>query len=164
MPELERLKSVVSYNPDTGDFTWLISRGSRKAGTTTAGTLNCKGYMMLRVFGVLYQAHRLAWVLMTGEWPTGVIDHKNGVTRDNAWSNLREVPQAGNLQNRRACSSCSTVGLLGAQRSKGRFKSSIKVGGKVKHLGSFGTAEEASAAYFAAKKLLHPFYLGSSHV
>jgi hypothetical protein len=47
---------------------------------------------------------------------------------------------------------------LGADRHKGRWRSSIGVGGKKKHLGYFDTAEEAHAAHVQAKIKLHPFW------
>lgn len=38
--------------------------------------------------------HHVAWLLFTGEWPTGIVDHVNGDCGDNRASNLRHVPFA----------------------------------------------------------------------
>ncbi|XUG57626.1 HNH endonuclease [Bordetella pertussis] len=38
---------------------------------------------------------------MYGAWPTQNIDHVNGDRSDNRIANLRDVPQAVNMQNRR---------------------------------------------------------------
>ena len=38
--------------------------------------------------GELYRAERVAWLLQTGEWPEGEIEHINGDHGDNRWANL----------------------------------------------------------------------------
>lgn len=109
---------------------------------------------MIGIDGKRYLAHRLAWFYVTGYWPE-LIDHVDGNRSNNAWSNLREANKLINQQNRHNESSFNETGLLGAFRVGGRFKSSIRYGGKSHHLGYFDTAEQAHAAYVSAKREHH---------
>lgn len=100
--------------------------------------------------------HRVAWLIVHGAWPVGLIDHINGEKVDNRLANLREADKAINAQNRRGPAATSTVGFLGVSRQKnGRFQARIGVGGKNVALGTFDTAEEAHAAHIAGKRRLH---------
>ena len=81
-----RLKERLHYDPDTGIFTWLkMSRQPKRLGSVAGG--RCDGYIQIYLDGLIYRAHRLAWLYMTGEWPVGYLDHKNGVRDDNRWCN-----------------------------------------------------------------------------
>lgn len=74
---LEQLKAILSYNPDDGTFTWLVStRGKVQAGKKAGGTGGYKGrYRTIHIGGrrdgKKYYMHRLAWLCMTGEWAKG---------------------------------------------------------------------------------------------
>ncbi len=80
--------------------------------------------------------HRLAWLYMYGEWPVGDIDHINGIRDDNRLINLRSVSRQENLRNRRTGRN-NTSGVMGVNwdKSLGKWRSSIGIGGKTKHLG-----------------------------
>jgi hypothetical protein len=45
----------------------------------------------IRINGQLFKAHRVAYVCMTGRWPTKTVDHINRDPSDNRWVNLREA-------------------------------------------------------------------------
>lgn len=102
------------------------------------------------VDGLSCRANRLAFVLMTGAWPVGLVDHKNGDTLDNRWKNLRDTTYAVNSQNRRRDI------LRGTDVRGGKFRARIRVGGKLIHLGTFATEDSARSAYVEAKARLHP--------
>jgi hypothetical protein len=148
-----RLHALLDYDPETGVFTWLVSRGAARAGTV-AGTV-WKGrsgpYLLIRIDGRSYRAHRLAFLYMTGEWPPDHIDHRDGEGLTNKWKNLREATNAQNGANRRAQVN-NTTGCKGVHFNKSvrRYQSCIQVNGKRRHLGYFATAEEAHAAYCKA--------------
>lgn len=156
----ERVRDVLAYNPETGRFSWLQSRGCRKAGAE-AGTPNQHGYIVIRVDGRLFMAHRLAWLIAHGEWPSQFIDHINKDGLDNTLANLRECSTQENAQNQRRARS-SASGRLGVHQAyrPGRWKARIKVSGKEAHLGIFDSVEAASSAYEHAKSNAHPFDRG----
>jgi len=79
-----------------------------------------------------------------------VCDHKDRDRQNNNLSNLRVVTHRENSQN-----TCNSRNLIGAYKrpTSGRWRSAIHINGKVKHIGDFDTAEEASIAYFAMANL-----------
>lgn len=98
--EANELREILDYNPETGIFKWKICTGSAYPGKE-AGCLSDDGYVRIRVHKVLYLASRLAWLYMTGDWPTDQIDHINLVKNDNRWTNLREATASQNTIHRR---------------------------------------------------------------
>ena len=159
-PELSRneVAALLAYDPDTGLFTWNVTRsgcGGMKAGDV-AGTVNVKGYRRVSINYRYYAAHRLAFLLMTGAWPTQQVDHLNGQRDDNRWSNLREASNALNKQNMRKARQDNKTGLLGVRPFRGRFRATIMLNGQSKHLGVFDSPDVAHAVYLAHKRILHP--------
>lgn len=158
----DRLREILSYDPETGIFIWL-KKTSRRANRikigSEAGCL-CKthGYVGIGVgAGRSIPAHQLAWLYMTGEMPTMDIDHIDGNRANNRWANLRHVSRSINMQNVKRARADSAHGLIGVElhRQSGLYHSRIKVSGRRKHLGYFKTPEEAHQAYLAAKRRLH---------
>lgn len=154
----ERALELFHYCAKTGALTNRVSRGRAKAGAPAGGLHRVKGYGEVCIDGVNYQTHRLVWFIATGEWPTGEIDHRNGIEDDNRLDNLRDVPIATNRQNVREATRRKARGrLLGAHFTKGgRWAAAICVNRRQIHLGRFDTEEAAHAAYVAAKRQLHP--------
>lgn len=150
----QRLREVLAYDPETGLFTWRVSRGSVAAGKV-AGSPTSDGYIGIKVDRTLHLAHRLAWLWVHGEWPSKQIDHRNGIRDDNRIANLREASPAVNSQNRRTAQKGSRTNLLGASSHRRGFQAQIVFKGKKRYLGIYDTAEEAHAAYIAAKRNLH---------
>ena len=158
-PEITQAEvaEILSYCPDTGVFTWKVSRrgGKAKAGQE-AGHINPRGYRVINLVGAKFKAHRLAFLLMTGDWPTQHVDHINGVKDDNKWCNLREVSNGINAQNLKKAHQDSTTGLLGVTQYRGRFKAQIMVNGQIRRLGTFSTPEVAHEVYLSHKRKAHP--------
>lgn len=153
----QRLKEILSYDPETGRMTWLVKPAKRYAAGSQAGGLHkSTGYWRINVDGACWLGHRLAWFYMTGQEPPAFIDHKDGDRLNNVWSNLRATDHSHNMQNLKKATSRSKIGALGVQhRSPGSFRASINVNGKDQTIGHFPTIEAASAAYIAAKRSLH---------
>ncbi len=151
----KRLRELLRYDPETGEFTWRVWRPNGVKPGDPAGNVDTQGYRVICAGDRTHKAHRLAWLWMTGEWPTDTIDHINGVKSDNRWLNLRSASRSLNKQNMRQARSDSATGLIGAFPWRGKFKSAINAGGRRIHLGYFATAAEAHAAYVTAKRRLH---------
>ncbi len=151
-------RQLWDYDATTGHLYWKISRGKSKVGKV-AGTVDSSGYLVVRVFGQGYKAHRIAWLIVYGKWPEKDLDHKDGNKLNNAILNLREATPAENQQNKHRAHMDSNTGLLGVwyYPSLKKFKSGIAINGKITHLGYFDTAEAAHAAYLKAKSEAHPF-------
>jgi hypothetical protein len=119
-----------------------------------AGSLDGEGYLLIMVQSRLYRAHRLAWLYVYGTWPEGQLDHINRNRSDNRISNLREVTNKQNHQNRSKPSN-NTSGHPGVSWHKrdSKWLSSIRHNYKKTHLGYFTNIEDAIAARKAAEKL-----------
>jgi hypothetical protein len=154
----QRLHELLKYDPKTGDLVWQQrSRpGSHVIIGAVAGTPMKKGHLRVWVDGVPYLAHRLAWLHIHGEWPKHEIDHINGIPHDNRIENLRDVMRSENAQNRYKAHRQSKTKVLGVIRRYRRYVATIRVDGKTRHIGQFATADEAHAAYLAAKHIYHP--------
>lgn len=155
MIDATELRRLMKYDPDTGVMTRLFRASNWPAGSI-AGAKETRGYLTTRIQGHTYKIHRLAWLYMTGEWPTGDIDHVNGDGMDNRWINLREASRSQNCCNASVRRSSAT-GLKGVHfnRCNNRFAAQIQINKKRIHLGYFDTAEQAHKAYCSASMKLH---------
>ena len=141
----ERLRERVSYDPETGVFRWRARQFGRMKAGDLAGYFRKDGYLRIKLDRHDYLGHCLAWLYMTGEWPVDEVDHKNRITSDNRWDNLRAATRKQQHRNK---GTWARSGLKGAYQAKtGRWAARIKLGGKVRHLGYFDTAEAAHIAY-----------------
>ncbi len=95
----ERLQFLLHYKPSTGEFTWKVRRGGKANAGARSECIDSKGYYRIGIDGTRYLAHRLAWFYVHGEWPDGLIDHRNRVRTDNRIKNLRVVSQSQNQWN-----------------------------------------------------------------
>lgn len=156
--DAEEARQVLTYDPDTGVFTWREGcHGRVKPGSVAGVTHKTRRYVRVGVKGAVIYGHRLAWIMHYGVEPSGVIDHINGIKDDNRIANLRDVDHATNSQNVRTAPKRSKSGLLGAHYKPklGYYSSKIREGHRVITIGYFKTAEEAHAAYLARKRVIH---------
>lgn len=157
----EFVKAAFTYDPETGVIFWKIG-GDRIRGKQACVWKNTGKYRAVPFMGLTIVAHRLAWFLHHGKWPEQVIDHINGVRSDNRIANLRDVSQSINAQNRTAIRVNTKSGYLGVKPNRSSKKNPwqaqirFPLEDRVKYLGCFPTAEEAHAAYIAAKREIHP--------
>lgn len=151
----ESAAALLTYDPLSGRFEWKRRPGSdrstkifnAKYAGKTAGCLCPRGYLYIRVRGHgIFGAHRLAHLLMVGQWPEEEIDHVNGNPSDNRWSNLRPATRSENAANR-GVQKNSKTGIKGVFPAKnGRFAAQVAMNGQVHKIGEFDTLEQACAA------------------
>jgi hypothetical protein len=146
----DELLQLLAYDPQTGVFTWRVTMSSRAIRGAKAGTRN-GGYVQLKINKRIYQAHRLAWLYVHGEWPPEFIDHINGDPGDNRIENLRLATSSQNLANsrRRRDNAAGVKGVCWNKRDA-RWRAQIRINGKKTYLGSFTEIKDAAAAYRSA--------------
>lgn len=146
----DQVREILSYNPETGIFRWKVSKGRRVRVGDQAGCCYT-GYVIIRLNGWNYRAHRLAYLVMTGNWPTMALDHRNRDRLDNRWSNLRLATDSQNAANSVGMGNKNALGLKGVRKHRdGGFYASIRVNKRAIHLGRFLNPEAAHDAYKAA--------------
>lgn len=146
------LRELLHYEPETGWFTWAVSRSGNVMIGDRAGSQNkATGYRDVWIGERQYASHRLAYFWMTGEWPVHTVDHINLDKTDDRWANLRHATQQQQCGNR-GLNSRNKSGFKGVSfsRQENKWYASIKVSGKSKNLGFYATPEEASRAYMTA--------------
>ena len=135
---IEGIKRRIKYEPDSGQFYWVepIKRTRIKPGDI-AGSVDSNGYVLIEHLGKKFKAHRLAFLFMSGAMPDGVVDHKNGVTDDNRWSNLRIVDMTRNARNAKLRKT-SISGLHGVtwHKTDKRWRANITINDKAMYLGN----------------------------
>jgi hypothetical protein len=143
------LVAHIHYDPDTGAFTRKIASARRVKVGDVCGAISGGGYRYIRLCGKAYKANRLAWFYVHGEWPSGLVDHINGIKDDDRICNLRVCTNAENCQNRTRAKGAYMV-------EGGKYTSLITVNGKRHYLGRFSSESEARSAYLEAKRTFCP--------
>ena len=151
------LRKFVNYDPITGLLTWRLraTRAAQIGNTigTVVGILPDKGYIVITLFGVTYQAHRLAWLHYYGQFPDKQLDHIDHDRTNNSITNLRETSLHTNMKNK-SLYTTNTTGYSGVTPHGDSWLARIGVNGTKVLLGTFRTFDEAVAARKAAEKLL----------
>lgn len=146
------LVALLTYDPETGLFRWRVSGHGRSIGRV-AGSRTAR-YTRIHINGVYYLAHRLAWLYVTGVWPSDHIDHVDRNGFNNRFSNLRCAGFVQNQGNRTANRNTKS-GVKGVRwyAKLAKWQARISVDSKSRHLGYFEKQEDAIAAYRAASQL-----------
>lgn len=159
----EILKELIHYNPDTGVFIWkfrdrkwfdsdkCFNWWNTRFANKVAGSVLKRNYIQIYVLDEQHRAHRLAWLYMTGEWPSN-IDHENGNGLDNSWKNLRNVSHFINMQNvkRRKDNSSGLTGVYWSSPHK-KWRARIDANRITVHLGIFNDWFDAVCARKSAE-------------
>lgn len=157
----EILRQLIDYNPETGAMTWrmrpdsLFRPDGRRDAKANAACWNSKnagkpalasprnGYLCGRLFDKTVSAHRVAWAIHYGKWPSDCIDHINGNRADNRISNLRDVSIAENNRNETLRKN-NTSGVTGVSWETRRLKWQARIRNEC--IGYFNSKEAAIAA------------------
>lgn len=152
---IEELRRILDYNPETGEFTWLVAPAYWKRAGTPAGGLR-KGYKVIGWNGKVFTASRVAWALYYGEWPPHEVDHISRDPSDDRIANLRLATSGENKRNRGVRKDSGT-GVKGVRLHKptGRYQARIRHMGREFHLGLFDEIDKAAEAYRVAAVKLH---------
>lgn len=153
---------LFKYDPATGVLINAISRGAVKAGTESGyedTRPSGKSYRIVYAHKRPHLAHRIIWLMQTGEWPNGEIDHQDGNGLNNRWLNLCDGTHSKNQRNQKLRRN-NTSGHVGVVWHKGanKWRAQIKTDGKCRYLGLFEEINDAIAARVAAQKAnnFHP--------
>src|ERR1700744_4205288 len=152
----EYLKSQVLYEPETGKFFWLVRKSGRQLDKPIQYGVS---YGSLTLEGTRYALHRLAWFYMNGEWPPEMVDHIDGNSTNNKWSNLRLATYAENAQNRRR-RRVSITGVKGVSKhyASNTWHVTVDKDGKRHSLGPFYSIGDAYKAHAKLSKELFGEY------
>lgn len=159
LPSIDYLRQRLRYEPETGKLYWKAHeshpRGwnSRWAGREAFTAVRNTGYKHGRLDGVAYQAHRVVWALVHGEWPGDQIDHIDHDPTNNRIANLRLVQHQANQRNASICKN-NTSGVMGVSwyKAGSKWTAYIMVDGVKHHLGYFRAFDDAVAARRAAER------------
>lgn len=139
-------REYLDYDPMTGVLRWKEGRrhAGREAGCISV-TLQGRSYRIVKIGGRQFYAHRLAWRIMTGEWPEHEVDHINRDSLDNRACNLRAATGAQNGQNR-GLDKRSVTGVPGVSFHQGRqqYRVLVQANRKRHFLGWFDRLDDAA--------------------
>ena len=153
---IQELRDYLKYNPEDGSIIRIKKASSNAKVGDTAGSIKDNGYAAIKLNKKRFLAHRVAWAIYYGEWPSKCLDHINGIRNDNRISNLRECTPMENSWNRRK-SKNNTSGISGIYFNK-RMKKwcvGIRSNKKHKYLGSFSDFQDAKKIALNARNSFH---------
>lgn len=151
IPDYEGLYRVSNFGNVTS-----LPRKKTKGGLLSLGD-NGYGYkyVTLSKNGVLkkYKVHVLVSMVFLGHKPNGtheiVVDHKDNDRSNNRADNLKLITQRENTsKDRKGVSKYTGVSF---HKKNNKWQSSIRIDGKLKHLGYFEEEIDASTAYQKTK-------------
>lgn len=170
LPGQMTLAKLLKYDSESGKLFWRsrepsdFQSGPRRSAEHKCANWNSKNagkeaftagngrHLVGAIGGKLFLAHRIIWVLVTGEVP-GVIDHINGDGTDNRIVNLRATDQQTNSKNN-CRSSANTSGATGVSfhKESQKWRAYITVDAHQVYLGLFEKLSDAVRARHTAEE------------
>lgn len=166
--DIETLRSLLEYDPDTGNFAWkkrpvdlftnkrACSVWNAKYAGKPAGYAKGDGYIQICILSRIYRAHRVAFAIYHGRWPDAEVDHINLVRDDNRIHNLREASRSSNICNSPIYKN-NTSGVKGVcwEKRRNKWCASIWLNRRKIHVGYFDFLDDAAKAIREARDKMH---------
>lgn len=156
LPPLERINELISYDEETGRLHWKVSVARWIKIGDEAGTYgHCA--VNITIDKITYRAHRIIWLIMTGNDPGNLlIDHADRNFYNNRFNNLRLATKRQNQCNQRVRVD-NKSGSKGVtwEKNRSKWRAQIQINGKHLFLGRYKTKEEACNAYQKAAYKYH---------
>ena len=151
----ERARYLFAYDDSTGVFTRRTPISNQPVGSIV-GCVGVRGYQVANIDGKIRYMHRVAWLYMTGSWPSRKIDHKNRVRTDNRWCNLRIADDNQNAANTTRCGKSKT-GVRGVCicKNTGKYVAEVRHNGVRVLYKRFELLEDAARAAAQARDKHH---------
>ncbi|WLG49168.1 HNH endonuclease [Pseudomonas sp. FP1742] len=137
MGDLDEINSLLRYEPDSGTLFWKVDRRYGVMAGDSCTTISNYGYIVLKIRGKQYLAHRVAWLISYGEWPLMEVDHIDGNRTNNSLNNLRMVSRQMNMKNKRKRSDCP--GVTGVRWHNNARRWSAHIGDNGKQISKYFT-------------------------
>lgn len=153
LPSHADLLQWLNYDPASGILRWRL-RADRSpqwngkwAGQPAGGPSKSNGHHVLSLCGKPVLAHRVIWKMSYGVDAPNDIDHRDGDPLNNRLTNLRLATKHQNLRNSKLHRGKNLPKGVSWHHGAGRYRASIYLSGKCKHLGLFDTPVGAHEAY-----------------
>lgn len=158
----ERVLEMLRFEPETGRFFWRSTPRchSELNGREAGCAQHCGGgkyYWHIKIDGRKYKRSHLVFLMCHGRFPSPCADHRDGDSLNDRPENIREVTVQQNAMNHRKRAKRSQM-PMGVKALGSRFQARISHNKRQICIGSFATAEEASAAYLIKRKELFGDY------
>lgn len=140
------LRRLLTFDPETGVLRWRMDVARNVKTGDIAGKAGKKKYLQICTNGQTVLAHRAAWAIVHGRWPSVLIDHINGNAHDNRLCNLREATYSQNSANRPTWKT-SRSGVKGVRRRNGAWVVRAERSGETRYGGRFQCLGRAAVAY-----------------
>jgi len=155
LPSQNTLLELLNYDPLTGELRWKFRPegppqwNGKWAGKLAGGVSKSQGHMVLNIGRRLMLVHRIIWKMVYGVDPPHDLDHRDGDPTNNRLSNLRSATHFQNMRNKKPHRGKELPKGVSLHKC-GRYRASIYINSRCRHLGLFDDPDEAHAVYCAA--------------
>ena len=129
-----------------GSLFWKDHPSQAYRNGKTAGYCRKDGYVFVKIDGISTAVHKIIWCMLTGEWieyPEYEIDHKDRNPSNNRFENLKKVTKSQNQDNTKCRGNSTGIKGVYFDNYHERYKASICIDSKLKHLGYYDTLRQA---------------------